>query len=1113
MKQTRLPLILILFVLAAINVSAGGNGTWSIVNLCPSSPFCINSSYPLYNTTVLREGESINLTSVIQYTKGGSYYFKAIANSTANSTEVSSNQINITIFSKSHVIPLCINKVSWEPFCVNNSYYNTTVLYQGESTLFSYNLEVLGNNVIPSNWTFFIFANSSANGTEVNSNKINIEISSVPAVVPLSVTINQPTNVSYTNKTVLFDIDSAGDNLRNCWYNIGSGIVPYTCNSTFQLDLSEGQYSLFAYANQTNGSETSANVSFSVNTNPLLTLNKPDNNAYFNVKTIDFNWTVIDSSNTSFSCDLYFGNNINKTTGCYNNTICNMQVTEIPDLTYDWKVNCSDGVYSNMSSTRNFTIDTINPGLTITNPLNISYRTTVFTINATTNEWSTCVYSNGSSNVSMDRSLVVSYEYGADYTAILNDNHITVSCNDTANNWNSSTVYFIVDLNYPNWTNNYTIPGNYLRYNPAQNYIFSVDFIDTYPSSPMAYVNMTFNNSFSNITYTNISLTFNKTFSTLGAGYYPYNWTGCDTVGNCNSTDVYTYVILAENTTTLLYLNNTNNNYESVWNNSINITAYTSNLSLVLSINGTTFSNPFNGILGAGLYNVSVTNAGNINYTNSSQSWALNVTKLNTTTLLYLNGTRSDLSYIYSSTTSITINAESNATVILYFNDTLVSNPYTGIFSAGVYNITAITENTNNWTFSSETWTLNISKQTSNTTLFIDNIQSNTTKSYTDDNTNLTGYSTGVSLELYLNETLVTNPFIGSLGQGFYNITAITPENTNQTFSNMTYWLNISKQNLSIRLFLANTRGNQDVLNGGINITVYLFNQSGVLMSNSTTRPLSPNLTIYANFTGTWELNYTSSDNPLYVNYTSLTAGYWLVGGRWEGNNNYTGNAENWTLGVIDFNLTGSYSCAIPNFTYSNPSPAWLYNYTVLLTNTSSAQLPLIDFRMVELDTIRVTNATGGERLTIGNYSQVGWINFTSKVNSSYASKYVNITTRYYYLVLNNNTQKDIQPRWQNRTCGIFNLTLENAGTTTGGTLKARLASPTNFSRINISVKIGTDNNYTKSILINNNTYVTIMNMTKGNSNMTWHFMDFNNSNLSAPLTHSIDFKMFVVGF
>src|SRR3990167_11063752 len=138
MKPTRLPLILILFVLVAINESAEGNGTWSLVNLCPSSPFCITTGYPLYNTTVLREGESINLTSVIQYTKGGSYYFKAIANSTANSTEVSSNLINITVFSKSHIIPLCTNKVDWEPFCVNNSYYNTTVLYQGESILFSY---------------------------------------------------------------------------------------------------------------------------------------------------------------------------------------------------------------------------------------------------------------------------------------------------------------------------------------------------------------------------------------------------------------------------------------------------------------------------------------------------------------------------------------------------------------------------------------------------------------------------------------------------------------------------------------------------------------------------------------------------------------------------------------------------------------------------------------------------------------------------------------------------------------------------------------------------------------------------------------------------------------
>lgn len=175
-------LVLIFFsVITAIIVSAGsddGGSVWAIAEPCPSDPFCVDTTlYNLTNGHILNLGESYIFNTTIKLRQKGSILFKALANHTGNGTEVYSEQLNFTVFQKDHMIPLCSNTKTGDVFCVNASDFNHSVLNLGESFDTTYDLRIHEDVAVPSNWTFFAFANTTANSTEVESDKIIITIS------------------------------------------------------------------------------------------------------------------------------------------------------------------------------------------------------------------------------------------------------------------------------------------------------------------------------------------------------------------------------------------------------------------------------------------------------------------------------------------------------------------------------------------------------------------------------------------------------------------------------------------------------------------------------------------------------------------------------------------------------------------------------------------------------------------------------------------------------------------------------------------------------------------------------------------------------------------------
>jgi hypothetical protein len=284
------------------------------------------------------------------------------------------------------------------------------------------------------------------------------------------------------------------------------------------------------------------------------------------------------------------------------------------------------------------------------------------------------------------------------------------------------------------------------------------------------------------------------------------------------------------------------------------------------------------------------------------------------------------------------------------------------------------------------------------------------------DNINLTIYVTNGSSVLFINDINETPAFEGLLQVEDYIIEAIGLGNVNYSNSKSKSLMKINKQNTSVALYINNIRGDVSkcCTRKLVNFTVYLFNHSSAL--------LPYDVSFWNNFSGDW-VQYQSGLPPLLnlTNVSGLDAKAYLAGGRWDGGVNYSMAAENWTVGIPEYNLTVNFSCGIPNFTYSG-------------------------------------------------------------------------------LVITNNTATAIAPIGQNNSCGIYNVTLEEEGSTSVGRLLIRLNATVN----NVTIKMGNHSNYSNSISLSASNTEVYYNLTRGISKMVWHWMDLN----SPPPGKSIQYNL-----
>jgi uncharacterized protein YegL len=180
-------------------------------------------------------------------------------------------------------------------FSFNVTVYNSSLVHLNEIAFVNYtNYQDVNTSFILNNPLVSILTN---NTTCPDCNTTNNTC--VGNVAPV-VTIISPTNRLYNNSLIGVNISASDSNLANIWYNINGSNLSYSGSSI--ANLSNGSYRLYAYANDSCGSLSSAYVDFVINTSasvivdnfgPNVTIISPVNQIY-TTHSVRLNITAID---------------------------------------------------------------------------------------------------------------------------------------------------------------------------------------------------------------------------------------------------------------------------------------------------------------------------------------------------------------------------------------------------------------------------------------------------------------------------------------------------------------------------------------------------------------------------------------------------------------------------------------------------------------------------------------------------------------------------------------------------------------------------------------------------------------------------------------------------
>ena len=372
------------------------------------------------------------------------------------------------------------------------------------------------------------------------------------------------------------------------------------------------------------------------------------------------------------------------------------------------------------------------------------------------------------------------------------------------------------DTTPPNWTANWTSPVT-PTYFSGQNYFFNVTWSDADSDITSAQL------QFDNVNYTMSNLTYgvyNYTITNYHAGTFTYYFWANDTSNNKNTSIPLTYVIEKHNSSSYLWLNNTEGNITLIQNNTIDINGTTPDyegnaylyLDNVLIQQGTTpLYNSTTNFSSTTSMNVTVCHLPTQNYTSNCTSRWVDIEFPPDTTLPYFDESPLNQSFVFNSPVNYDINA-SDETAIEGFmiNDSRFSINSTGWISnlthLGVmlYWINITINDTSQNMNSTEIW-FNFTRDISVLTLTLNETAGN----FTSDNQTEMG-----SWNIPINSTITTgeqtiNVYVdtilnksGASPQSFhynftnvksYNITSIIETSQNYTSSRVTRWADISE--------------------------------------------------------------------------------------------------------------------------------------------------------------------------------------------------------------------------------------------------------------------------------------------------------------------------------
>src|SRR5208283_4020583 len=282
---------------------------------------------------------------------------------------------------------------------------------------------------------------------------------------------------------------------------------------------------------------TSATRNFTIDTTvPTVTLNNPNNSTYFNVTTVNLNFTATEGILANMTCSLILDGSLNQSNASVsNNTLTNWQVIGLSQGAHTWYTNCTDAAGNqNLSQTRNFTIITTAPTINFVSPapnayLNSTNQTFTFNYTSSSPTANCSLFINGVLNIT-NATVANNTATSFNLTGLpIGSDNWSISCTDLAGNTNSSaTRNFTIDTTPPVITLNN--PNNSTFFNVTT---VNLNFTATESISP----NMTCSlilDGVQNITNASVSNNTLTNWQVTGLSQATHTWyTNCtDAAGN-----------------------------------------------------------------------------------------------------------------------------------------------------------------------------------------------------------------------------------------------------------------------------------------------------------------------------------------------------------------------------------------------------------------------------------------------------------------------------------------------------------------------------------------------------------------------------------------------------
>jgi hypothetical protein len=767
------------------------------------------------NDQTITFGEAVNATATTNYGSVTLFlnsssvtnpYIESLAASYYNLTAYSTGDANhsassdtayLTVNKASNAISLFLNSSQSNQTIIFGETINASAYIQfGSVQLFRNGIAITNPEIETLGAGYYTYLANSSGDTNHTSNSTYFSVTVNQIISTTSLFLNG----SQDNLTLTFgqsvNVSAYCDyGTPTLYLNSSSVSNPYI------QSLASSYYNLTAYCSGDTNHSASSKMFF-------LTVSKASNPIFLYLNSTQSNLTISFTETSNASAYISFG-----TANLYidNSPVSNPEIQNLGAGYHVYLANSSgDSNHTDNSTYFSVTVNQIYSTTSLF--LNNTQDNLTITFGQSVNTSAYCDY--GSPNLYLNSSSVSNpyiESLGSSYY------NLTAYCSGDSNHSQSSKSLFL--------TVNQASNPIYLYLNSSQSNL-TISFGETINAS--AYI------SFGSVSlYRNDSSVSNPEISDLEAGYHIYlaNSSG-DTNHTANST-YFALSVTSGSSITTVYLNSSSNDQTIIYGESINASAYTNYGSVTLNLNDSLVSNPYIENLAAGFYNLTAYSTGDANHTASSDTAYLTVNKASNAISLFLNSSQSNQTIIFGETSNATAYIQFG-TANLYRDNQPVSNPDITNLAAGYYVYLANSSGDSNHTINSTYFSVTVNQISSTTSLFLNDSQDNLTETF-GQSINASAYCDYGSPQIILNGTVVSNPYIQTLGAGYYNLTAYCSGDSNHTASSKQFFLTVNKASNPISLFLNSSQSNLTIsFEETSNATAYIqFGSVNLYRNNS----------------------------------------------------------------------------------------------------------------------------------------------------------------------------------------------------------------------------------------------------------------------------------------